>query len=64
MASAARDGPGWLGKVGEAAAGYRERRADFEPLARLLIDVVTLVTVLRRRRGSGGVSCFSEEERP
>lgn len=64
MASTARDGPGWLGKMSEAAAGYRKRQADLEPLARLLIGVVTLVTVLRRRRGDGGLSCFSEEERP
>ncbi|HCU96192.1 MAG TPA: hypothetical protein DHU96_27120 [Actinobacteria bacterium] len=56
--------PGWTGEARSAADGYRDRRADLEPLARLVIDVLALAAVLRRLFRDGSPSRLSEEEAP
>jgi hypothetical protein len=53
-----------MGKARSAAAGYGRRRADLEPLVRLLVDVLALAAVLRRRSRESGRPGSTEEERP
>lgn len=62
--SGARDGTRWRRKARSAAASYGQRRADLEPLVRLLVDVLALAAVLRRRSRESGRPGSTEEETP
>ena len=62
MVSDAKDGPGWTGKARSAAARYRNRRSDLEPLIRLAADALALAAVLRQLSRDSKPSHFGEEE--